>query len=140
MKGDYTKEQTRSHIEVVMKNALFCHLGMASNNNPYVVTVNFGYDDEYIYFHGAQKGKKVDMITDNPNVCFEINYVDSILSNKQACNWGTKYRSIIGYGKVEILLDEAEREKALLAIMYKYSGTKDNDPTRNLLAQQVLMI
>ncbi|MAE09028.1 MAG: pyridoxamine 5'-phosphate oxidase [Bacteroidetes bacterium] len=127
MKGDYTKEQTRSHIEVVMKNALFCHLGMASNNNPYVVTVNFGYDDEYIYFHGAQKGKKVDMITDNPNVCFEINYVDSILSNKQACNWGTKYRSIIGYGKVEILMDEAEREKALLAIMYKYSGTKEHE-------------
>lgn len=123
----YTQEQTKSHVNVVLKNALFCHLGMASNNNPYIVTVNFGYDDEYIYFHGRQIGKKVDMIAANPNVCFEINYVDKILSNEKACNWGTKYRSIIGFGKTELLLDDDDRKNALLQIMYKYSGTKNHE-------------
>jgi len=47
---------------------------MSINDMPYVVTVNFGYDDKYIYFHSNQKGKKVEMIASNPNVCFELNY------------------------------------------------------------------
>ena len=127
MKNIYTKEQTKSHVNVVLKNAQFCHLGMANNNDPYVVTVNFGYDDEYIYFHGRRKGKKVDMIATNPNVCFEVNYVDSILRNEKACDWGTKYRSIIGFGKAELLLDDDSKTNALSCIMYKYSGTKDHE-------------
>lgn len=126
MKGNYTKEQNYEHVNIVLKNGLYCRIGMANNNLPYVVTVNFGYDEEYIYFHGSQKGRKVDMITANPNVCFEIDYGAEILSSEKSCNWGTKFRSIIGYGKVELLSNDKDKDKALLAIMQKYSGKNEH--------------
>ena len=125
MKDSYTKEQIKSHVHIVLKNGQYCHIGMANDQQPYVVTVNYGWDNEYLYFHSSQKGKKVDMIAKNPNVCFEVNYGGEVYSNKQACNWGTKFRSITGFGKAVLITDEKEKIKALQAIMLKYSG-KDN--------------
>jgi len=134
MKTTYTPEQNKAHVNIVLKNARFCHISMANNNEPYMVTVNFGFDNDYIYFHSAQKGKKVEMIDSNPSICFELNYGGEVFSNKQSCNWGTKFRSVIGYGKAELLLDEKNKEKALQAIMFKYSGTKDHEFNEHVLA------
>ncbi len=134
MKQTYTKEQNKTYVLIVLKNAQFCHISMANNNIPYMVTVNFGYDDDYIYFHSGQKGKKTDMIDANPNVCFELNYGAEIISNKQSCNWGTKYRSVIGTGKVELLVSDEDKTKALLAIMHKYSGTNNHEFNERVLA------
>lgn len=133
MTENYTKDQIKRQIGLVLKNGQFCHLGMAENNMPYVVTVNFGFDDEYIYFHSSQKGKKMEILKTNPNVCFEVNYGGEIYSNKQACNWGTKFRSIIGTGLAEIILDEDGKKKALQSIMHKYSGTKDHEFNEHVL-------
>jgi nitroimidazol reductase NimA-like FMN-containing flavoprotein (pyridoxamine 5'-phosphate oxidase superfamily) len=134
MKPNPTPEQNRSHVNIILKKALFCHLGMSINDMPYVVTVNFGYDDKYIYFHSNQKGKKVEMIASNPNVCFELNYGGEVFSNQQSCNWGTKYRSVIGYGKAELLKSDANKKKGLLAIMYKYSSSKEHEFNEHVLA------
>ncbi len=134
MKTIYTKEQNKSHVNSVLNNALFCSISMANKNEPYVVTVNFGFDDKYLYFHSQQTGKKVDMIAANPNVCFEANYGGEVFSNKQSCNWGTKFRSVIGYGKAELLLNKRDKVKALLAIMYKYSGNNDHEFNEHVLA------
>lgn len=133
MTEKYTGEQIKRQIGLVLKNGQFCHLGMANNNMPYVVTVNFGFDDEYLYFHSSQKGRKADTLKVNPNVCFEVNYGGEIYSNKQACNWGTKFRSIIGNGKAELLVDEDSKKNGLQAIMYKYSGKADHEFNEHVL-------
>jgi uncharacterized protein len=131
-------EQHKSQIATILKNGKFCHLSMAVNNEPYVVTINFGYDDEFLYFHSSQKGKKVEMISANPNVCFEVNYGGEIYSNKHACNWGTKFRSIIGFGKAELLLEQKDKENALRTIMHKYSGSSDHEFNANMVSHTSL--
>jgi len=134
MKHNYTKEEDKKHVNIVLKNATTCHISMANDNNPYMVTVNFGYDDNYIYFHSGQKGKKVEMIQSNPNVCFELNYGGEVFSNKQACNWGTKYRSVIGFGKAELLQTDEDKIGALKAVMLKYSGKSNHIFNEHVLA------
>jgi len=134
MKDSYTDEQVLSHVNIVLKNGMFCHLGMSKDNMPYTVTVNFGFDDDFIYFHSSRKGKKVDILKVNPNICFEINYGGEIYSNKNACNWGTKFRSIIGTGKVELLENETDKIHALKAIMHKYSGTYNHEFNENVVS------
>lgn len=126
MKDQYTKSETRAHVNLILKGAMFCHLSMAFENEPYGVTVNFGYDDNYLYFHSSSKGKKVDIIAKNPLISFELNYGGKIYENKQACNWGTIYRSVIGKGKAELLEEEKSKKHGLQMIMKKYSGTADH--------------
>ena len=126
MNSKYTAKENKTHINLVLKNAISCNISMANNNIPYMVTVNFGYDSDYIYFHSNQKGTKVDMINSNPLVCYGLHYGVEVFSNKQACNWGTKYRSISGTGKAELLTNEDDKTNGLLAIMQKYSGSNEH--------------
>ena len=69
-------------------------------------------NDNQIFIHSAKRGKKIDLIKSNPNICFEIESKHEIITGEKACDWTTKYQSIIGYGKIEILDDiESKRRE-----------------------------
>ncbi len=59
-------------IEDVLSRALVCRLALCENDRPYIVPLCFGYEDNALYFHCAQQGKKLDILRKNNNVCFEV--------------------------------------------------------------------
>jgi len=95
---------------------------MADGNESYLVTINYGYRDNVIYFHSAPEGKKVDWLRKNPHVCFMIYIDDELVTGENPCrDWTMKYKSVIGYGKVSILKDPEEKADGLNIIMAQYT-------------------
>ena len=109
-------------ITSIIKRAAVCRIGLSENNVPYIVPLNFGYKDNCLYFHSAKEGKKIDMIRKNNSVCFEIDMDTELVEAENACGWGMKYYSIIGFGKAFLVDDFDEKRKALDIIMEHYSG------------------
>ena len=112
----------KSAIEAIITKSLVCRLALSDDNSPYIVPLCFGYKDKVLYFHGSQKGKKVDIIKKNPNVCFEFDTNTEIVKAEDACRWTMRYQSVIGFGKAVLLEDMEEKRKALDIIMSQYSG------------------
>ena len=110
-----------SAIEAIIKKALICRLGLSDGENPYIVPLSFGYKDKTLYFHSAATGKKIDIIRKNPRVCFEIDINSEIIKAEDACKWGMRYQSVIGYGKAVLLQNAEEKREALKIIMSQYS-------------------
>lgn len=110
-------------LTTILKEASVCRIGMSQDNVPYVVPMNFGYENGTIYLHSAKEGKKISILQDNPLVCFEVEHKVEIIPSEVACNWGMKYLSIIGWGKAEVVEDSHEIEAALNIILRKYSDT-----------------
>jgi nitroimidazol reductase NimA-like FMN-containing flavoprotein (pyridoxamine 5'-phosphate oxidase superfamily) len=117
------KEMTnQSEIEAVIGKATVCRLAMADENGPYIVPLCFGFSNNALYFHSAKEGKKLDILNKNNQVCFEFDVGQEITSRgKDACDWGMKYQSVIGYGKAVILQDSAAKRQALDIIMGHYA-------------------
>lgn len=114
------KEKMISQEEVmeVLETAEYGVLSTVSGDGiPYGTPVNFVFKDGAIYFHCATEGHRLDNIAANDNVCFTV--VDSVELMPDQFN--TKYRSVIAFGKAEVLEDEAEKREALLAIVKKLS-------------------
>ncbi|MFX1520190.1 MAG: pyridoxamine 5'-phosphate oxidase family protein, partial [Promethearchaeota archaeon] len=103
--------------------AVVCRIAFSENNKPYMVPVNFGYTDNCLYFHSAPEGKKLDILRNNNNVCFEIDTDFEIVKSKTPCNWSAKYRSVIGFGKAFFVDEFEEKRNALNLIVQKYSDT-----------------
>ena len=102
-----------------------CYLSMIDNNNlPYVLPFNFGYKDNYLYFHCNMSGKKIETLTNNKNVCiaFSTDHSLTFQSESVACSFSMKFRSAIVYGKVEWVDEYNEKEEALNIIMGKYTS------------------
>jgi hypothetical protein len=109
-------------IEDILSKALVCRLGLCENNQPYVVPLCFGYKDNTLYLHCAGQGKKLDIIRKNNNVCFELDIDLELVKDEQPCNWGMKYKSIVGFGKAIFIEDADLKCKALNIIMQHFSG------------------
>jgi nitroimidazol reductase NimA-like FMN-containing flavoprotein (pyridoxamine 5'-phosphate oxidase superfamily) len=78
-------------------------------------------------------------LTQNNRVCFEIEYAAEIMKKDEPCKWTTKYRSVIGYGNVEIVTDTALKKKGLDMIMKKYGYQGQGDYKEELLNRVVLL-
>ena len=68
-----------TEVEELLSNALVGRLGTCFNNIPYITPVNFVYDNNKIYFHSADEGRKIENIKHNQHVCFETDEMISII-------------------------------------------------------------
>ncbi len=104
------------------------HLGLAVNNEPYVVPMNYGYTMEEgrltVYLHSATQGKKLDMIRANPRVFFEIDCDRMPFEGKLPCQYGLVYSSIMARGTAHIV-DDVEEKKRAMSILMKTQTGKD---------------
>jgi uncharacterized protein len=64
--------KNKDEILAIIKKATIMRLAMSDKDSPYLVPLNFGYRDESLFFHCAKEGSKLDIIRQNPKVCFEF--------------------------------------------------------------------
>ncbi len=112
----------RAHIDSILKRAEIGHLGLADNDAPYVVPVNYGYSDGFVYIHSASEGMKIDTLKKNNRVCFQVEAGVTLIKGANPCRWGVEYESVIGVGSATFVDDLEEKKKALAAIFKQYSG------------------
>lgn len=83
---------------------------------PYAVPLSYVYADGKIYFHGAKVGHKVDAISRNPKASFCVVSEDNVVPEK----YTTYFRSVIAFGKMRIITDEAEKRASIEVLAKKY--------------------
>jgi len=108
-------------IEDILSRATVCRLGLCDGGRPYVVPLCFGYKENALYFHCAVEGKKLEILRKNENVCFEVDIERELIKGEAACEWGMKYKSVIGFGKAVFVEDAESKRKALDVIMKQYA-------------------
>lgn len=112
----------RTELDQIIHSAQICHLACSNNDEPYVVPIAFGYDGKAIYFHTAQTGRKIDILSVNPRVCLGFEKDISLVPDPdQACEWSFRYKSIIATGNAEELTNPGDKLNALMQIMQHYS-------------------
>lgn len=109
-------------LDEILSRALICRLAMMDGALPYIVPVNYGYRDGCIYIHSAPQGKKLDLLEKNRQVCFEVEETVELIKGERACDWTTRYRSVVGYGSVEVLSDDASKQLGLEVIMSQHGA------------------
>jgi len=128
-------------LEEILSNQVICRLAMVDGERPYIIPVNYGYREGFLYIHSAPEGKKIDLLRQNQEVCFEVEDKMEITKGEKACDWSTRYRSVVGYGTVEILSDAESKQQGLEVIMAQHGAPnlKEFDPG-NMLRMVILKI
>ena len=113
-------------IQAILDAGKVLHLGLAVDNEPYVVPMNYGYTKEdgklVMYLHSAVRGKKLDMIRANSRVFFEISTDLLPFEGEKPCQYGLAYSSVMGRGTATIVEDVEEKMKAMTVLMKTQTG------------------
>ncbi len=123
MKTYSVEEQER--VEGLIRSCPLCYVGMADEDGiPYVLPMNFGYEDDVIYLHSAQEGHSISILEKNPHLCITFcTHPTLVWQNEEvACSYRMRSDSVICHGKVSFEEDFDEKVKALQLIMRQYSG------------------
>jgi len=132
----------------IIKKCKVCRLGLSENNAPYIIPLNYGYNFEKntltLFFHSAAEGKKLEIIKNNNNACFEIDCETKLIEAEKACNYGYAFKSIIGFGKIIVLENETEKINGLNLIM-KHQTEKEtvynftHDDVKNVCVYKMIV-
>jgi nitroimidazol reductase NimA-like FMN-containing flavoprotein (pyridoxamine 5'-phosphate oxidase superfamily) len=106
-------------IEQVLRRELVGRVACHAQGRTYVVPVIYAYDGGSIYGH-SNDGMKIRMLRANPEVCFEVDHVESITNWQSVILWG-RFQELEGEQatRAEQLL--VERIKPLLLDRVKRS-------------------
>lgn len=123
----------------LLRRAEVLRLGLVDDDGPYVVPVNFGYDGERIYVHGAREGRRIAAVADGARVCFEVDEGE-IVRAERPCGFTARFRSVIGYGSARLLTSAEEKRRGLDVLMAHYGSTSEGIPDAKLEATSVMEI
>ncbi|NLY36290.1 MAG: pyridoxamine 5'-phosphate oxidase family protein [Tissierellia bacterium] len=115
-----------SEIKKILDKCKVFRIGMVDESGVYILPLNFGYsfkeDKLELYFHGAKVGKKVDLLTEDLKIGFEMDCEHQLIEDQDPCEYSFKFASIIGQGRVSSISEDLEKIKALNFIMKQQTG------------------
>jgi nitroimidazol reductase NimA-like FMN-containing flavoprotein (pyridoxamine 5'-phosphate oxidase superfamily) len=96
---------------------------------PYITPVNFVFHEGCVYFHCAPKGEKLDNLTRDPRVCFEVSvplaYLEVAFNpEKNPCRTHQLFHSVIIRGLARIVPEGELKTAALNALLAKHEGNR----------------
>jgi len=119
----------REEMESLLQEALVgCLATVEPDGSPYITPMHFVYHQGKIYFHCAFKGRKIDNIRANPRVCFEVHELVKIVQGQRACDFSTRYHSVLVFGRARSLPDVDKKMVVLTALAEKYTGGQAVEP------------
>ena len=112
--------ESRAEMEQILREEVLGYLGLAGEEQPYVVPLNYAYAAGKILFHCALTGQKLDAIRRNPRVCFTVGRQTGEVRDHGGSPCHVDSDSVICYGRARLLDDLAERAAALNAFNRRY--------------------
>ena len=109
MLGDLNKKELIDLLE----SQVFGRLGCSVNDDTYIVPINYVYRNNAIYAHSGN-GKKIEMMRENPKVCFQVDEILDTFRWKSAILWGDF-----------IELKDEERQQAMQGIIHRIMPLTD---------------
>lgn len=84
---------------------------------PYAVPLNYVYEGGSLYFHCARAGHKYDAVKACPRASFCVIDRSDVVPE----DYSTNYRSVIAFGEVREVTDEAAKRRAIECLAKKYA-------------------
>jgi nitroimidazol reductase NimA-like FMN-containing flavoprotein (pyridoxamine 5'-phosphate oxidase superfamily) len=90
---------------------------------PYISPLNYLYRDGKLYFHSKLTGRKLNNLTENNRVCFEVSETKKlVVSRDRPCACSTRYSSVLAFGTARVITDQGEKTALLNLLVEKYAN------------------
>ena len=106
----------REIIYQILDEAFICHVGFVVNGQPFVIPTSFARIDDRLVIHGSAASRMMRNLSEEIEVCVTVTLIDGLVLARSAFHHSMNYRSVVVFGKAQIINDEDEKNKALEAL------------------------
>jgi nitroimidazol reductase NimA-like FMN-containing flavoprotein (pyridoxamine 5'-phosphate oxidase superfamily) len=136
---------TSGEMKLLLEHMPVGRLGITTADGPYIVALNYIFLEGSIYFHSGQVGRKIDALRADSRVCFLVDDVGPQILHEQGCGISQIYKSVMCFGKAEIVEEQFEKRRILERMLRKFVPTnypispmKDQNIEKTLVVKIVI--
>lgn len=129
-RGDYTAET----INKIIDEALICHVGFVSDEQPFVIPTLHVRDGNSLLLHGATTSRLLRHMETGAPLCITFTLIDALVMARAVFHHSMNYRSVVVFGQGELVNDPEEKYEAMRVFTEKIMPGRWDDarqPTPN---------
>lgn len=103
----------RETIYSILDEAFICHIGFSIEEQTFVIPTAYGRRGDTLYVHGSAASRMMREMSKEIDVCVTVTLVDGLVLARSAFHHSMNYRSVVIFGKAELVTEESEKFEAL---------------------------
>jgi nitroimidazol reductase NimA-like FMN-containing flavoprotein (pyridoxamine 5'-phosphate oxidase superfamily) len=107
----------REAVNAILDEALTCHVGFVAEGQPFVVPTIHARMGGRLVIHGSAASRMLRTLSGGVPVCVTVTLLDGLVLARSAFHHSMNYRSVMVLGTAVELVDPAEKDAALTAIV-----------------------
>jgi uncharacterized protein len=131
-------------IQAILDAGFVCHAGFVEDGQPFVIPTLYVRVENRLYLHGSPHSHILRPVEHGLPLCITVTHVDGLVLARSAFHHSINYRSVMILGSGRVVVDQAEKEAALAALVDHIvpgrSAAVRGPNTKELKATQVLAV
>ncbi len=107
---NWLAQYDRAVINNIIDAGIICQVGYVFDGQPYVTPTSHWRIGDYVYWHGSSASRMLKTQQKGIPVCFSVTHLDGIVFARAAMNHNVQFRSVMAFGKAELVEDDHKRE------------------------------
>lgn len=108
-------EYERAAVYRILDEGFVCHVGFCVEGRPFVIPTGYGRMADKLYIHGSPASRMLRALEGGIEVCVTVTLVDALVLARSAFHHSMNYRSVVVFGRAELVADASEKLEALRA-------------------------
>ncbi|NVJ98715.1 MAG: pyridoxamine 5'-phosphate oxidase family protein [Alphaproteobacteria bacterium] len=97
----------------ILDSHFLCHIAYEVDGQPQIIPTSYWREGNRLYWHGASKSRMIREVTSGKEACVTVTHLDGLVLARSAFHTSANYRSVICYGRPELVTDDAEFERQM---------------------------
>lgn len=100
----------------ILDAGFLCHVAFPHQGQTMMIPTAYGRREDALYLHGSTKNFMLNQVVNGSPICIGVTHLDGIVLAKTLFDTSANYRSVVLFGKAELLTDRNERLEGLKII------------------------
>jgi nitroimidazol reductase NimA-like FMN-containing flavoprotein (pyridoxamine 5'-phosphate oxidase superfamily) len=109
-------EFDRQAVYEILDEGFICHVGFVVEGQPFVIPTGYARAGDHLYIHGSQASRMLRSLRDGIEACVTVTLIDGLVLARSAFHHSMNYRSVVIFGRAELVDDATEKWDALHAL------------------------
>jgi nitroimidazol reductase NimA-like FMN-containing flavoprotein (pyridoxamine 5'-phosphate oxidase superfamily) len=99
----------------ILDEGFVCHVAFTIEGRPVVIPTGYARLDGRLYIHGSQASRMLRTLANGVDVCVAVTLIDGLVLARSAFHHSINYRSVVIFGRAELVEDDEQKLTALVA-------------------------
>jgi nitroimidazol reductase NimA-like FMN-containing flavoprotein (pyridoxamine 5'-phosphate oxidase superfamily) len=107
----------RATVAGILDEGLVAHVGFAGPAGVCVLPMVYARVGDQLYLHGAAGNSMLRALGDGADLCVTVTLLDGLVLSRSAFHHSMNYRSVVIFGRAEVVDDPDEKQRVFLAMV-----------------------